>query len=103
MAVNGLGPTPIDGQAGSTSWVSRRTVSTESDCQVIFRGSGVIVVTGYGDADSSEPSAQATALSVGLARAAAIADALKADGVPASAVRVNAEASGRGASLRLLQ
>jgi len=67
------------------------------------RGNGVILVTGYGDAESSDPSAQAAALSVGLARAAAIADALKADGVPTNAVRVNAEASGRGASLRLLQ
>jgi outer membrane protein OmpA-like peptidoglycan-associated protein len=67
------------------------------------RGNGVIVVTGYGDAASSDPAAQSAALSVGIARAAAIADALKADGVPANAVRVNAEASGRGASLRLLQ
>jgi outer membrane protein OmpA-like peptidoglycan-associated protein len=67
------------------------------------RGAGVIVVTGYGDADSSDPSAQSAALTTGLARANAIADALKADGVPPSAVRVNAEASGRGATLRLLQ
>jgi len=67
------------------------------------RGNGVIVVTGYGDAASSDPAAQSSALSVGLARATAVADALKADGVPANLVRVNAEASGRGASLRLLQ
>nr|WP_294503285.1 OmpA family protein [uncultured Rhodopila sp.] len=67
------------------------------------RGKGVIVVTGYGDSTSSDPSAQSAALGTGLARANAIADALKADGVPADAVRVNAEASGRGASLRLLQ
>lgn len=67
------------------------------------RGNGVIVVTGYGDAVSSDPAAQTAALSIGLARANAVADALKADGVPAANVRVNAEASGRGASLRLLQ
>jgi outer membrane protein OmpA-like peptidoglycan-associated protein len=67
------------------------------------RGAGVIVVTGYGDAASSDPGAQSAALSTGLMRAAAIANALKADGVPGNAVRVNAEASGRGASLRLLQ
>jgi outer membrane protein OmpA-like peptidoglycan-associated protein len=67
------------------------------------RGKGIIVVTGYGDSAASDPSAQSAALSIGLARANAIADALKADGVPADAVRVNAEASGRGASLRLLQ
>jgi outer membrane protein OmpA-like peptidoglycan-associated protein len=67
------------------------------------RGAGVIVVTGYGDAASSDPSAQSAALTTGLARATAIAETLKADGVPGNAVRVNAEASGRGASLRLLQ
>lgn len=67
------------------------------------RGKGIIVVTGYGNSASSDPSAQSAALGIGLARANAIADALKADGVPADAVRVNAEASGRGASLRLLQ
>jgi outer membrane protein OmpA-like peptidoglycan-associated protein len=67
------------------------------------RGTGVIVITGYGDSASSDPGAQSAALTAGVARANAIADALKADGVPASAVRVNAEASGRGASLRLLQ
>jgi outer membrane protein OmpA-like peptidoglycan-associated protein len=67
------------------------------------RGKGTIVVTGYGDSASSDPAAQSAALGIGLARATAIADALKADGVPADAVRVNAEASGRGASLRLLQ
>jgi outer membrane protein OmpA-like peptidoglycan-associated protein len=67
------------------------------------RGKGIIVVTGYGDSASSDPSAQSAALGIALARANAIADALKADGVPADAVRVNAEASGRGASLRLLQ
>ena len=45
----------------------------------------------------------AAALVLGLARAQAVADALKQDGVPDNAVRVNAEASGRGASLRLIQ
>jgi outer membrane protein OmpA-like peptidoglycan-associated protein len=67
------------------------------------RGNGVIVVTGYGGASSSDPAAQSAALGTGLARANAVADSLKGDGVPANAVRVNAEASGSGASLRLLQ
>jgi outer membrane protein OmpA-like peptidoglycan-associated protein len=67
------------------------------------RGNGTVVVTGYGDAGSSDPAAQSAALTLGLSRAQAVFAALTASGVPADAVRVNAEASGRGASLRLLQ
>ncbi|MBN8898948.1 MAG: OmpA family protein, partial [Rhodospirillales bacterium] len=67
------------------------------------RGSSTIVVTGYGDATGSDVAAQTAALSLGLSRAQAIANALTAAGVPQSAVRVGAEAAGRGARLLLLQ
>jgi outer membrane protein OmpA-like peptidoglycan-associated protein len=67
------------------------------------RGNAVISVTGYGDATSADPAAQAQAVTLGLARAQAIFTALRTDGVPAEAIRVNAEASGRGAALHLLQ
>jgi hypothetical protein len=67
------------------------------------RGNGVIVVTGFGDPGASDPAAQSAALALGLARAQSVAAALQGAGVPAAAIRVNAEASGRGASLRLLQ
>ena len=67
------------------------------------RGNGTILVTGYGDAASSAPDVQAAALKTGLARAAAIVEVLKANNVPANAIRVNSEASGRGAALQLLQ
>jgi outer membrane protein OmpA-like peptidoglycan-associated protein len=67
------------------------------------RGNGTIAVTGYGDSASSDPAAQSSALNLGLSRAQSIVDALKAAGVPGTAIRVSAEASGRGASLRLLQ
>jgi outer membrane protein OmpA-like peptidoglycan-associated protein len=67
------------------------------------RGNKVISVTGYGDGASDDPIAQAQAVGLGLARAQAIATVLSAAGVPADAIRVNAEATGRGASLRLLQ
>ena len=67
------------------------------------RGNGVIAVTGYGDAASNEPDAQSSALTLGLSRAQAMAKALAADGVPASAVQVDAEASGRGGMARLVQ
>jgi outer membrane protein OmpA-like peptidoglycan-associated protein len=68
------------------------------------RGNGVIAVTGYGDAPAaSDPAQQSAALTLGLARAQSVFDVLKAAGVPTEAIRVNAEASGRGAALRLLQ
>lgn len=67
------------------------------------RGNRSISVTGYGDIASGSPDAQSAAVNLGLSRAQSIVDALKADGVPGDAVRVSAEASGRGASLHLLQ
>ena len=67
------------------------------------RGNGTISVTGYGDSASSDPDAQSAALNLGLSRAQSIEQALKAAGVPGAAIRVSAEASGRGALLHLLQ
>ncbi len=61
-----------------------------------------IVLTGYGEAASSDPAAQSAAIALAMTRAKAVADALKADGVPAAAIRVDGEAAGRGVSLRLL-
>jgi outer membrane protein OmpA-like peptidoglycan-associated protein len=67
------------------------------------RGNAPIGVTGYGDAAASDPAAQSAALNLGLSRAQSIVEALKAAGVPGNAIRISAEASGRGAALRLLQ
>jgi len=67
------------------------------------RGSGIIAVTGFGDAASNEPDAQSAALALGLSRAKAMAAALAAAGVPASAVQVDAAAIGRGGTARLVQ
>jgi outer membrane protein OmpA-like peptidoglycan-associated protein len=67
------------------------------------RGNATIGVTGYGDAASSDPAAQSAALSLGLSRAQSIVESLKAAGVPGNAIRISAEASGRGALLHLLQ
>ena len=67
------------------------------------RGQAVVVVTGFGDATTNDPDAQVAALSLGLSRAQAVANALTGDGVPAGNVRVGAEAAGRGASVRLIQ
>ena len=67
------------------------------------RGKGTISVIGYGDTTASDPDAQAAGVNLGLARAQAIVNVLKAAGVPGNAIRVSAEASGRGAALQLLQ
>jgi outer membrane protein OmpA-like peptidoglycan-associated protein len=67
------------------------------------RGDRGISVTGYGGATSSDPAVQFDALRLGLSRAQALATALVAQGVPYAMLRLNAEAAGRGASLRLLQ
>jgi outer membrane protein OmpA-like peptidoglycan-associated protein len=67
------------------------------------RGNGVIAVTGYGDAASSDPDAQSAALTLGLSRAQAIAGVLTSAGVPAAAVQMDAAAIGRGGTARLVQ
>ena len=67
------------------------------------RGKASIAVMGYGDATQSNAASQAEALALGLARASAVASALAADGVPENALRLGAEASGGGVTLRLLE
>jgi outer membrane protein OmpA-like peptidoglycan-associated protein len=68
-----------------------------------IRGDRGIAITGYGDATASGARAQSDAVALGLSRAQAVATALVAQGVPYARLRMNAEAAGRGASLRLLQ
>jgi outer membrane protein OmpA-like peptidoglycan-associated protein len=67
------------------------------------RGSGIIAVTGGGDATANDPDAQSAALTLGLSRAQAMAAVLTSAGVPSSAVQVDAAASGRGGTARLVQ
>jgi len=66
------------------------------------RGAANIAVTGYGEAAASDPAAQQAGISLALARAQAVASVLTAAGVPATAIRVDAEAAGRGAAARLI-
>jgi outer membrane protein OmpA-like peptidoglycan-associated protein len=101
-------PVPTGGSAATIVFVEKAaTLSQPATDEVkafaAKRGKATISVTGYGDASSSEPESQAAALNLGLTRAQSIVDALKAAGVPGNAIRVSAEASGRGASLQLLQ
>ncbi len=65
------------------------------------RGSRAIAVLGQGDAATAGPTAQLAAVKLGLARAEAIAAALRDAGVPGSAIRLHAEASGQEGIARL--
>jgi outer membrane protein OmpA-like peptidoglycan-associated protein len=105
-------PAPIPVAAGGTAativFVERSTALSQPATDEVKafaakRGKAAISVIGYGDATSSDPEAQSAALNLGLSRAQSIVEALKSDGVPGNAIRVSAEASGRGASLQLLQ
>ena len=66
------------------------------------RGGAAIAVIGFGDAAASDTAAQSAALRLGLARAASVATALAAAGVPESALRLQAEATGSGAVVRMV-
>jgi outer membrane protein OmpA-like peptidoglycan-associated protein len=61
-----------------------------------------IDITGFGDATDTEPQLQTAGITLGLARAHAIAAALIADGVPANVLRIAAQPSGRGGDARLV-
>ncbi len=63
---------------------------------------GPIAITAGGDATSKAPAAQGAALPLALRRTGAMSAALIAAGVSSSAIRVEAVASGRDASARLV-
>jgi len=67
------------------------------------RGKGSVAITGFGEAADNDPATQSAALALALARAEAVAGALTAAGVPASVIKVDAEAAGRGAAARLVE
>jgi outer membrane protein OmpA-like peptidoglycan-associated protein len=101
-------PPPSSGQSATIVFVPGAATLSQPATEEVKafaakRGNLTVGVTGYGDGTSSDPDAQSAALTLGLSRAQSILEALKAAGVPGTAVRVSAEASGRGASLHLLQ
>ncbi len=67
------------------------------------RGNRAVEALGRGDAASTDPSAQQQAVTLGFARAQAIAAALAADGVPKGAIQVMSVAAGRGGMAQLLE
>lgn len=101
-------PAPVSGRSATIVFLAGASdlsapATDEVKAFAASRGNGAVSVTGYGEAASSDPQAQSAALNLGLARAQSIVEALKAAGVPGNAIRVSAEASGRGALLHLLQ
>jgi outer membrane protein OmpA-like peptidoglycan-associated protein len=67
------------------------------------RGNRVIEALGRGDAASADPTAQEQGVTLGFARAQAIAAALAANGVPRGAIQVMSVAAGRGGMAQLIQ
>ena len=97
----GANSTPVSFDPGSSD-----LTAAEADAVKKFaaqRKGAAIAVTGYGDAASADPSAQAAALGLAIRRAKAVSDALKAAGVPPAAIQAGGEAAGRGAFIRLLK
>jgi outer membrane protein OmpA-like peptidoglycan-associated protein len=91
----------VDFSAGSTDLTESALDLVKT--LVAARGEHGIAVIGHGDAASVDPLVQSQALDLALRRAQSLATALVAQGVPYAALRIDAEAAGRGASLRLLQ
>ncbi len=94
------GATPIAFAQGSSSLPSTTLATLRA--VAARRGNGSIAVTGFGEASSDTPSSQVSAIPLAFARARAIAAQLEAAGVPATAIRLDAEAVGNGAAIRLL-
>ena len=66
------------------------------------RGDGTVLVVGYGEAASNDPSAQQKALALAVSRAQAVASVLATAGVPADHIQIDAQASGSGAAARII-
>lgn len=66
------------------------------------RGSHHVEVVGFGDVTDATPHVQAAGVDLALARAHAIVAALNAAGVPPTAIRMSAQADGRGGAARLV-
>ena len=66
------------------------------------RGSHQVEVVGFGDVTDATPQVQAEGVDLALARARAIVASLNAAGVPQTAIRMSAQADGRGGAARLV-
>ena len=67
------------------------------------RGTGTILVRGFGDCASPDAQSQAQALTLASLRARSVGHALLAEGVPGKSILLRADAFGRGASVSLVQ
>ena len=67
------------------------------------RGKHRIEVVGFGDTSDATPQVQGEGIALALARARAMAAALTAEDVPVDAIRMSAQAAGRGGAARLIE
>ncbi len=65
-------------------------------------GAGIDII-GFGEASDTQPQLQTAGITLALQRAHAVSAALTAAGVPAAAMRIEAQAEGRGADARLVE
>jgi outer membrane protein OmpA-like peptidoglycan-associated protein len=100
LAAGTGGPVAVPFPPGSSNLSLQAAAALKALAQK--RGDSPIAVVGYGEAASSEAEAQVGALPLALARARAIAASLQQSGVPATAIRINAEAMGDGGAARLV-
>ncbi len=94
-------PAPVGFAPGSAVLPTSSFAALKSLAQQ--RGGGSIAIVGFGEASGSDPAAQQAAIPLALARARAIATYLESAGVPAGALRIDAEAAGEGGVARLIQ
>ena len=92
---------PIGFEPGSA--VLPRTSRDALKQLALRRQKATVLVTGFGEAASPDPTAQSGALTLALSRAQAMAAALTAAGVPGASIRADGEASGRGGAVRLVE
>ncbi len=98
-----VAPTPVGTQVffpiGGTALPASQTQALKDFLS--HRKKQPIEIIGLGEASSDSPDGQAAAIAMALRRAESVAGALAAMHVPQSALRVGANAFGRGAVLRL--
>jgi len=92
---------PIDFAPGSTILPPAATAPLRA--LAAARHGRPVAAHGRGEAASSDPDVQAAAMRLGVQRARAIGAALVTMGVPAAAIRLDAQAAGRGGFARLVE
>ncbi len=94
-------PVAVAFAAGSATMPAGAAAELQSLARA--RGPSDLMVAGFGEAEGVSAEQQTAALGLAFARAQAIASVFRQAGVPAAAVRVTAEALGRGGVAKLAE